>query len=258
MAAAQADLEAKYARVLAAYARDLAGVQALYERHKLKPPLPRNAPRVAGHILWARQLLRRIEAPMQRSGPAAPSPPRPPAAAEPFQSRLCDGGLLRTCPRSWPRLQTSAPRQTRRLTRPDSGRPQPRRFAAHKALLAAKDSRRAVRQFNRLATTLVKFEALWHGAWLRSVETSRAALYFALIVRHPQSGARRPWPRARAPCSRCTRQAVRRMSGRRMPRCLCCWPAAPSLRGRCSRPAPSGDGCGACSRRHVHAVPCGL
>ena len=66
---AQADLEAKYARVLAAYARDLAAVQAQYERHKLKPPLPRNAPHVAGHILWARQLLRRIEVPMQRFAP---------------------------------------------------------------------------------------------------------------------------------------------------------------------------------------------
>ena len=53
--------------MLAAYARDLAAVQAQYERHKLKPPLPRNAPHVAGHILWARQLLRRIEVPMQRS-----------------------------------------------------------------------------------------------------------------------------------------------------------------------------------------------
>ena len=52
--------------MLAAYARDLASVQAQYERHKAAPPLPRNAPRVAGHILWARQLLRRIEAPMQR------------------------------------------------------------------------------------------------------------------------------------------------------------------------------------------------
>ena len=66
----QADLEAKYARVLAAYARDVASVQVQYERHKLAPPLPRNAPRVAGHILWARQLLRRIEAPMQRCAPS--------------------------------------------------------------------------------------------------------------------------------------------------------------------------------------------
>ncbi|KAK9841874.1 hypothetical protein WJX81_008571 [Elliptochloris bilobata] len=123
----KADLEAKYARVLAAYARDLATVQAQYERHKMAPPLPRNAPRVAGHILWARQLLRRIEAPMQR-------------------------------------------------------------FVKHKAMLAAKDSKRVVRQYNRLATTLVKFEALWHSAWLSRVEQSRAALHSALIVRHPQTG----------------------------------------------------------------------
>ena len=40
-------------------------IQKLYERHKLAPPLPRNAPPVAGNIMWARQLLRRIEVPMQ-------------------------------------------------------------------------------------------------------------------------------------------------------------------------------------------------
>ena len=40
-------------------------IQKLYERHKLAPPLPRNAPPVAGNIMWARQLLRRIELPMK-------------------------------------------------------------------------------------------------------------------------------------------------------------------------------------------------
>jgi hypothetical protein len=112
-----------------------------------------------------------------------------------------------------------------------------------------------VRQFNRLATTLVKFEALWHGAWLRSVETSRAALHFALIVRHPQSGARRP----RAPRSRCTRQAAPRVSGRHVPRCLCCRPAAPTLRGPMQhRLLLFGASHGACSRRHIHGLLCGL
>jgi dynein heavy chain len=48
------------------YAKDLEAVQATYEAHKHKPPLPRNAPPIAGNIIWARQLLRRIEAPMQR------------------------------------------------------------------------------------------------------------------------------------------------------------------------------------------------
>jgi dynein heavy chain len=40
-------------------------IQKLYERHKLAPPLPRDAPPVAGNIMWARQLLRRIEVPMR-------------------------------------------------------------------------------------------------------------------------------------------------------------------------------------------------
>lgn len=56
--------------------------------------------------MWARQLLRRIEAPMQR-------------------------------------------------------------FAANKALMGAKESRRTVKLYNRVAKALVEFEALWHAAWLK-------------------------------------------------------------------------------------------
>jgi dynein heavy chain len=48
------------------YARDLEAVQAQYEAHKHKPPIPRNAPPISGNIMWARQLLRRIEEPMAR------------------------------------------------------------------------------------------------------------------------------------------------------------------------------------------------
>jgi len=47
------------------YARDLEAVQVQYEAHKHKPPVPRNAPPIAGNIMWSRQLLRRIEEPMQ-------------------------------------------------------------------------------------------------------------------------------------------------------------------------------------------------
>ena len=57
--------------------------------------------------MWARQLLRRIEAPMQR-------------------------------------------------------------FAANRSLMAAKESRRTVRLYNRVARALVEFEALWHAAWLKA------------------------------------------------------------------------------------------
>ncbi len=48
------------------YAADLEAVQRLYEKHKAEPPVARNAPPVAGKIQWARHLLHRIEAPMQR------------------------------------------------------------------------------------------------------------------------------------------------------------------------------------------------
>lgn len=59
-------LEAKYLLIFQHYGRDLDTVQKIYEKHKYKPPVPRNAPPVAGNIMWARQLLRRIELPMQK------------------------------------------------------------------------------------------------------------------------------------------------------------------------------------------------
>lgn len=46
------------------YGKDIEEVQQAYEKGKRAPRLPRNAPPVAGHVLWARQLLRRIELPM--------------------------------------------------------------------------------------------------------------------------------------------------------------------------------------------------
>ena len=66
----QADLAAKYVDIFHKYGLDLEEVQKLYEKHKHAPPVVRNAPPVAGNIMWARQLLRRIELPMTRSVPA--------------------------------------------------------------------------------------------------------------------------------------------------------------------------------------------
>ena len=62
----QADLAAKYLVIFQNYGLDLEAVQKLYEKHKHAPPVVRNAPPVAGNIMWARQLLRRIEMPMKR------------------------------------------------------------------------------------------------------------------------------------------------------------------------------------------------
>ena len=58
------DLEAKLRVVFHNYGLDLEASQTLYERHKEDPPVMRNAPPVAGNVMWARQLLRRIETPM--------------------------------------------------------------------------------------------------------------------------------------------------------------------------------------------------
>ena len=60
------DLDDKYAVIFQNYALDLDAVQKTYEKHKHSPSLPRNAPPVAGDIMWSRQLLRRIEEPMRK------------------------------------------------------------------------------------------------------------------------------------------------------------------------------------------------
>jgi dynein heavy chain len=81
----------------------------------------------AGNIMWARQLLRRIELPMAR-------------------------------------------------------------FAANAQLMAARESRRTVRLYNRVARALVEFEALWHAAWLKGIDAHKAGLAAPLLVRHPDTG----------------------------------------------------------------------
>ena len=60
------DLADKYALIFDHYGEELDEVQEQYDREKLSPPMPRNSPPVAGNIMWARQLLTRVEEPMQR------------------------------------------------------------------------------------------------------------------------------------------------------------------------------------------------
>ncbi|KAG8470448.1 hypothetical protein KFE25_008869 [Diacronema lutheri] len=59
------DLDSKLALIFSNFNADLEAVQRVYERQKSNPAAVRNAPPVAGNIAWARQLLRRIEAPMR-------------------------------------------------------------------------------------------------------------------------------------------------------------------------------------------------
>lgn len=59
-------LNAKYMVIFQNYRRDVELVQQTYELNKNSPPLPRNAPLVAGSIMWSRQLLSKIEKPMRK------------------------------------------------------------------------------------------------------------------------------------------------------------------------------------------------
>ena len=58
------DLESKFLVIFHNYSLDLETVQRLYEKQKQQPPCVRNAPPVTGNVMWARQLMRRIEGPM--------------------------------------------------------------------------------------------------------------------------------------------------------------------------------------------------
>ncbi|XP_023777494.1 dynein heavy chain 5, axonemal-like isoform X1 [Cyanistes caeruleus] len=58
------DLNEKYTIVLQQYSQDLEFIQKLYQKEKENPPLPRNIPPVAGKIMWAQQLFRKIDHPM--------------------------------------------------------------------------------------------------------------------------------------------------------------------------------------------------
>lgn len=58
-------LSEKYKFVVQLYLRDLEFVHKLYKSQCNDPPISRDMPPMAGKIAWARQLFRRINAPMQ-------------------------------------------------------------------------------------------------------------------------------------------------------------------------------------------------
>jgi dynein heavy chain len=62
----KSDLDSKLSVIFQNYALELAEVHSLYEKQKLKPPIPRNLPPVAGNITWSRHMLKRIEEPMKK------------------------------------------------------------------------------------------------------------------------------------------------------------------------------------------------
>jgi dynein heavy chain len=60
----QAELDNKYTVIFHNYGLQLEQIQKVYEKRKKNPPMVRNAPPVAGNLLWGRQLIRRVMEPM--------------------------------------------------------------------------------------------------------------------------------------------------------------------------------------------------
>eukprot|EP01135_Chromosphaera_perkinsii_P008183 Nk52_evm5s1178 gene=Nk52_evmTU5s1178 len=58
------DLNEKYAKTFSHYGKDIEFCRRLYQKLKDDPPIPRDSPPIAGRIIWARQLFRKIEEPM--------------------------------------------------------------------------------------------------------------------------------------------------------------------------------------------------
>ncbi len=54
--------------------------------------------------------------------------------------------------------------------------------------MATKESKKIVKMYNKVAKALIEFEALWHQAWLRSIEQCKAGLAAPLLVQHPNTG----------------------------------------------------------------------
>ena len=59
------ELQHRFKLVLDSYSTDLDYITRLYLDNHHDPPLPRNSPRIAGMIAWARNLLEHVERPMQ-------------------------------------------------------------------------------------------------------------------------------------------------------------------------------------------------
>lgn len=58
------NIQDKYVLILNHYAKDIDTVSKIYTKSRQNPSIARDLPPITGKILWARQLYRRIEQPM--------------------------------------------------------------------------------------------------------------------------------------------------------------------------------------------------
>ena len=98
----------KYHKILLQFGRDIENIQKTYQRLRHEPPIARDLPPIAGKIMWARQMFRRIQEPMEH-------------------------------------------------------------LKKYPEILQGDDSKRIVRNYNKVATVLLQFEVLYHQAWMKQV-----------------------------------------------------------------------------------------
>jgi dynein heavy chain len=63
-----------------------------------------------------------------------------------------------------------------------------RKFQCYPAVLAGKESKKLIRMYNKMAKTLVEFEALWYQAWVNSIEAAKSGLGASLLVNAARVG----------------------------------------------------------------------
>lgn len=54
-------------------------------------------------------------------------------------------------------------------------------------VMADKDAKPIIRNYNKLAKALLQFEMVWHQGWCQAVTEAKAGLQATLLVRHPQT-----------------------------------------------------------------------
>lgn len=54
-------------------------------------------------------------------------------------------------------------------------------------LIKQKESKKAVKSYNKIGYTLFSFEYLWREKWIKEVENAKAGLQATLIIRHPEN-----------------------------------------------------------------------
>jgi dynein heavy chain len=62
-----------------------------------------------------------------------------------------------------------------------------RQFAVHEPLISAKESKKTIKLYNRLAQTFLEFEGLMHAAWVRSADSAVELMHVPVLVQYPST-----------------------------------------------------------------------